>query len=72
MVKDPRLVPMIEELEQAALSCPADARDEVRKRVHAMIARLEAEGHHVPQRLYELDEMLTDASVEDAFDNLPV
>ena len=26
----------------------------------------------VPQRLHELDEMLTDASVEDQFDNMPV
>lgn len=72
MVKDPGLVPMIEELEQAVVACAPSAREEVRKRLHAMIEKLEAEGHPVPQRLHELDEMLTDASVEDRFDNMPV
>ncbi len=72
MVKDPKLVPMIEELEQAVASCSADAREEVRTRLHAMIAQLESAGCHVPARLHELDEMLTDAHVEDAFDNMPV
>ncbi|SDN37993.1 hypothetical protein SAMN05216196_101342 [Lutimaribacter pacificus] len=72
MVKDPRLVPMIEELEQAAMACAPEAREEVRKRLHSMIAQLRAEGHPVPQRLRDVDEMLTDASVEDRFDNMPL
>lgn len=72
MVRDTRLVPLIEELEQAVAACSDDMRDEVQTRLHVLMARLRAEGSPVPQRLHDLDEMLTDAATEDGFDNMPV
>lgn len=72
MVRDTGLVPMIEELEQAVTACSDDMRDEVQARLHRLIAQLQAEGAPVPQRLHDLDAMLTDAATEDGFDNMPV
>lgn len=72
MMIDPGLVPMIEDLEQAIAVCSPETREECRTRLHRMIAELELHGHPVPARLHELDELLTDSSVEDRFDNMPV
>ncbi|MFD1508671.1 hypothetical protein [Lacimonas salitolerans] len=72
MVRDTRLVPMIEELEQAVAVCSDEMRDEVQARLHVMMAKLRAEGTPVPQRLRDLDQILTDAAAEDRFDNMPI
>ncbi|MCM2560912.1 hypothetical protein M8756_02390 [Lutimaribacter sp. EGI FJ00015] len=72
MVKDPKLVPMFEELEHAVASCSEDARRQVHKRLHVVLARFEAQGCHVPQRMHELDDMLAASRIEDTFDNIPV
>lgn len=72
MVRDTQLVPMIEELEQAVAVCSDKTRGEVQARLRAMMDRLRTEGAPVPQRLHDLDQMLTDAATEDGFDNMPV
>lgn len=66
------LLQIIDALEQAAMSCGSDAREECRARLHRMIGELERAGHPVPARLHEINAMLTDSTLEDAFDNMPV
>ena len=47
-------------------------RSELQADLHALCSRLEREGFDLPERLRNLDRMLTEAAVEEQFDNLPV
>lgn len=72
MVNDVQLVPLIEELELAAQSCTAQSREKLQIRLHHVIDELKADGVHVPQKLFDLEDVLIESCVEDQFDNLPV
>lgn len=62
----------VSDLEAQIRATPMDARLELQGDLHRLCERLLRDGYEVPQRLMDLDSMLTDALLEAQFDNLPV
>lgn len=62
----------ITQLEALIRATPENERAQLQGDLHRLCERLEREGYAIPDRLRELDEMLTDGQVETQFDNLPV
>ena len=62
----------VSDLEALIRATPSTARLELQGDLHRLCERLVRDGYEVPQRLMELDSILTDAMLEAQFDNLPV
>lgn len=62
----------INELEARVRVTPEKDRAKLQGDLHSLCQKLERAGYAIPDRLRELDEMLTDSQVEAQFDNLPV
>ncbi|MGD9862627.1 MAG: hypothetical protein AB7S99_05385 [Pseudodonghicola sp.] len=66
------LVSEAEQLEQKLAGACATRRLEIQPQLSLVLARLQGDGHRVPQRLRRLEAMLTQEAVEAQFDNMPV
>lgn len=60
------------EIETIIKATPADQLSQLQVDLQALCDRLDYEGYELPERLANLNKMLTDAEVEAQFDNLPV
>lgn len=66
------LIHPLAEIEAMIRATPAEARSQLRADLQSLCNRLNREGYELPERLANLNRMLTDAAVEAQFDNLPV
>ncbi len=62
----------IKALDALIRATPESERAQLQGDLHRLCERLAREGYAIPDRLRELDELLTDSKVESQFDNLPV
>jgi hypothetical protein len=62
----------IDDIEARIRATPIQDRLELQADLHRLCLRLEREGYEVPERLRNLDQILTDAATEAQFDNMPV
>lgn len=72
MPHDIAFLPMIDHLEATIVDCDAATRELCRAQLSLLVTQLERAGQQVPARLMELEALLTDAALEDQFDNMPV
>ncbi|MFU8865265.1 MAG: hypothetical protein ACNA7O_15240 [Rhodobacterales bacterium] len=66
------LIHPLAEIEAMIKATPAAARSQLQADLQSLCNRLDREGYALPERLVNLNRMLTDDEVEAQFDNLPV
>ncbi|MEO1733060.1 MAG: hypothetical protein AAFR45_05450 [Pseudomonadota bacterium] len=61
-----------DDLERRLEHAETGSRPSLHSEVMQLIARCKAQGLHVPRRVKNMDDMLTDEEIEARFDNMPV
>lgn len=67
-----KFLELIEQIEAEIEAADEGAREKMQAQLHAVVEQMKARGLEVPQRLQQLDNDLTDETVESMFDNMPV
>jgi hypothetical protein len=60
------------DIEARIRATPPDQTRQLHADLRRLCDRLESKGFELPERLRSLDRMLTEAAVEEQFDNMPV